>query len=125
MAALSDSLNAAYEVKEGRPWWKSRLIAAVLTLAFAIFTAVALLLVLAGGKMGAVPGGTTVRPGGRVRDSLEHRTPACRPGSRSHSGGPVVSVRTSEESEVEMDDAGQYRCRCLLQFATGKIYQRR
>jgi len=53
MAALSQSLNAAYEVKEGRPWWKSRLIAAVLTLAFAIFTAVALLLVLAGGRMGA------------------------------------------------------------------------
>ena len=53
MAALSHSLNVAYEVKEGRPWWKSRLIAAVLTLAFAIFTAVAMLLVLAGGRMGA------------------------------------------------------------------------
>ena len=53
MAALSQGLKAAYEIKEGRPWWQSRLIAAGLTLAFAIFTAAALILVLAGEKIGA------------------------------------------------------------------------
>ena len=52
MAALSDGLNRAYEIKDRRPWWKARLIAIGLTFLFAIFTATALVLILVGGKIG-------------------------------------------------------------------------
>jgi membrane protein len=46
MGAISESLNAAYEVKETRPYWKVRLVAIGLTasLALLIVTALALLL---------------------------------------------------------------------------------
>jgi len=52
MAAVSAGLNAAYEIDDGRPWWKRRLIAIGLTLAFAVFTVSALALVLAGSEIG-------------------------------------------------------------------------
>jgi membrane protein len=52
MAAVSGALNAAYEVRDERPWWKSRLIAIGLTIAFAFFTVTALVVILAGGKIG-------------------------------------------------------------------------
>jgi membrane protein len=52
MAALSDGLNRAYEIEDGRPWWKARLIAIGLTILFAIFTATALALILVGGRIG-------------------------------------------------------------------------
>ncbi len=52
MSAVCDGLNAAYEVKDGRPWWKVKLLAIGLTVAFAVFTVLALILVLLGGKIG-------------------------------------------------------------------------
>jgi len=52
MAAITDGLNAAYEIKDTRPWWKVRLLAVLLTIAFAIFTMTGLTLVLAGGRFG-------------------------------------------------------------------------
>jgi membrane protein len=52
MAAVSAGLNAAYEINDGRPWWKTRLIAIGLTLAFAVFTVSALVVILAGGEIG-------------------------------------------------------------------------
>src|SRR5688572_27653646 len=36
MGAISDTLNAAYAVKEQRPWWKVRLVAIVLTIMVSI-----------------------------------------------------------------------------------------
>ena len=36
MAALMDALNSAYEVKEGRPFWKARLVALGLTVAICV-----------------------------------------------------------------------------------------
>ena len=51
MGAISDSLNAAYHVKETRPWWKRRLIAIGLTLVLAVLIISALVLVLSGGKI--------------------------------------------------------------------------
>lgn len=54
MAAVSDGLNAAYEIKDERPWWRKRLIAIGLTIAFALFTVTALVLVLLGGKIGSL-----------------------------------------------------------------------
>jgi membrane protein len=52
MVAVAAGLNAAYEIKDARPWWKIRLTAAGLTVAFSAFTVIALALVLAGGKIG-------------------------------------------------------------------------
>lgn len=49
--AIGNSLNAAYAVKETRPWWKTRAIAVGLTLGFATLTVVALVLVLYGGRI--------------------------------------------------------------------------
>ncbi len=51
MLAIIDTLNAAYHVREARPWWKSRLIAVALTLALGVLIISALMLVLYGGQV--------------------------------------------------------------------------
>ena len=48
MVALIDALNRAYDIEEGRAWWKVRLLAIGLTLALAVFMLVAFSLVLVG-----------------------------------------------------------------------------
>jgi membrane protein len=48
MGAISESLNAAYDLKETRPWWKVRLIAVGLTLALSFLIVSSLVLVLYG-----------------------------------------------------------------------------
>ena len=40
MTAIIDTLNQAYDIQEGRPWWKVRLIAIGLTVALAVFIVV-------------------------------------------------------------------------------------
>ena len=52
MGAISESLNAAYNVKETRPWWKARLYTIGLTIALSILIISALVLVLYGGTIG-------------------------------------------------------------------------
>jgi membrane protein len=51
MGALTESLNVAYEVRETRPWWKSRLVAVVLTIVLSILILSALVLILFGGHI--------------------------------------------------------------------------
>jgi membrane protein len=51
MGALTDALNVAYEVRETRPWWKSRLIAVALTIVLSVLILSALVLVLFGGHI--------------------------------------------------------------------------
>lgn len=51
MLAIIDTLNSAYHVREARPWWKSRLVAAALTLALGVLIISALVLVLYGGQV--------------------------------------------------------------------------
>jgi membrane protein len=48
MVAIIDTLNNAYDVEEGRPWWKVRLTAILLTVGVAIFILVSFALVLVG-----------------------------------------------------------------------------
>jgi membrane protein len=48
MMGLIDALNRAYDIEEGRPWWKVRLLALVLTIALAAFVLIAFALVLVG-----------------------------------------------------------------------------
>jgi membrane protein len=48
MTAIIDTLNAAYDVQEGRPWWKVRLIAIGLTIGVALFILLSFALVLVG-----------------------------------------------------------------------------
>jgi membrane protein len=48
MTAIIDTLNRAYGVEEGRPWWKVRLTAILLTMGVALFILVSFALVLAG-----------------------------------------------------------------------------
>ena len=50
--ALAQALNAAYEVRETRPWWKQKATIVGLTLALAALIIIALVLVLYGGKIG-------------------------------------------------------------------------
>ena len=52
MNAIGQSLNAAYDVRETRPWWKLRLISIALTVALTTFILCALLIVLYGGRLG-------------------------------------------------------------------------
>jgi membrane protein len=49
MNSMISTLNAVYGVKEGRPWWKVRLLAIALTVAIAVFVTSALGVVLLGG----------------------------------------------------------------------------
>ena len=50
------ALNRAYDIEEGRPWWKVRLVAIGLTIGAAAFVLIALSLVLAGPTLAEVPG---------------------------------------------------------------------
>lgn len=52
MASLMAALNVAYDAEDGRPWWKRRLIAIVLTVVFSVFTLCGLLLLVFGGQIG-------------------------------------------------------------------------
>lgn len=52
MAAISDSLNAMYGVRESRPWWRVRVGAVGLTVALAVLIILALLIILYGGGIG-------------------------------------------------------------------------
>jgi membrane protein len=48
MTSIISTLNAAYDIEEGRPWWKVRLIAMALTVGAALFILVSATLVIAG-----------------------------------------------------------------------------
>ena len=48
MVAIIDTLNRAYDLEEGRPWWQVRLTAIALTSAMAVFILVSFALVIAG-----------------------------------------------------------------------------
>jgi membrane protein len=48
MTAIIDTLNTAYDIEEGRPWWKVRLTAIGLTVGVALFILVAFGLILLG-----------------------------------------------------------------------------
>lgn len=54
MGAIGDTLNAAYGVRESRPFWKLRLISLGLTTALAALTITALALMLYGSQIGEV-----------------------------------------------------------------------
>jgi membrane protein len=51
MTSIIDTLNAAYDIQEGRPWWKVRVTAVALTMGVALFILVSFTLVLAGPTM--------------------------------------------------------------------------
>ena len=51
MGAITEALNIAYDVKESRPWWKTRLQAIGLTMSLSVLIISALLLVLYGGRI--------------------------------------------------------------------------
>jgi len=48
IVSICDALNRAYDIEEGRPWWKVRLTAIALTIGLAVFVVVSLLLVMVG-----------------------------------------------------------------------------
>jgi membrane protein len=48
MSAIINTLNAAYDIDEGRPWWKVQLTAVLLTLGVALFILISFALVIIG-----------------------------------------------------------------------------
>ena len=48
VVSMCTTLNAAYDITEGRPWWKVRLIAVGLTIGLAIFVLISMALIIAG-----------------------------------------------------------------------------
>ena len=48
IVAITDAMNRAYDIEEGRPWWKVRLTAIALTISLALFVLIAFTLVLVG-----------------------------------------------------------------------------
>src|SRR5512132_1229993 len=51
MVSIISTLNAAYDIQEGRPWWKVRAIAMALTVGVALFILTSFALVLAGPQL--------------------------------------------------------------------------
>jgi membrane protein len=51
MGAITQALNASYDVKESRPWWRQRAVAIALTMALSVLVIAALLLMLWGGEL--------------------------------------------------------------------------
>src|SRR6185436_3702274 len=51
--AIISTLNQAYDIQEGRPWWKVKLTAIGLTIALGVFIVVSMALVLVGPVLGA------------------------------------------------------------------------
>ena len=58
MVAATSALNAAYDIEEGRPWWKVRLVAIGLTVALAVFFLLSFSLVLVGPTVAEYLGNT-------------------------------------------------------------------
>jgi membrane protein len=52
MASIMTALNIAYDVKDGRPWWKRRGLAVLLTLGFGLLIMIALVLLVFGPMLG-------------------------------------------------------------------------
>jgi len=52
MDAIISTLNQAYDIQEGRPWWKVKLMAIGLTLALAVFIVISMMLVMVGPTLG-------------------------------------------------------------------------
>jgi membrane protein len=52
VTAIMDSLNRAYDVEEGRPFWKVRLMAVLLTIGLSVFIIVSLILLTFGPQIG-------------------------------------------------------------------------
>jgi membrane protein len=59
IVSIVGALNRAYDIEEGRPWWKVRLVAIGLTLGVAVFVLMALSLVLAGPSLAETLGRQT------------------------------------------------------------------
>jgi membrane protein len=57
LVALIGALNRAYDIDEGRPWWKVRLTAILLTIGLALFIVAAFTLVVAGPELGEAAAG--------------------------------------------------------------------
>lgn len=51
LGAITETLNNAYDLKESRPWWKQRLTAISLTIALSVLIILALVLIVAGGRI--------------------------------------------------------------------------
>src|SRR5678815_5579340 len=51
LGAITESLNTAYDLKETRSWWKQRLTSIGLTMALSVLIILALVLVVAGGRI--------------------------------------------------------------------------
>jgi membrane protein len=51
MIAMISAMNHAYDIEEGRPWWKVRLTAIALTVALSLFIVVAFTLIVAGPQL--------------------------------------------------------------------------
>jgi membrane protein len=52
ITAIIDALNRAYDVEEGRPWWKVRIIAILLTVGLSLFMIVSIVLLTFGPQIG-------------------------------------------------------------------------
>ena len=53
VTAITDSLNRSYDVEEGRPFWKVRLMAILLTISLSVFIIVSLILLTFGPQIGS------------------------------------------------------------------------
>lgn len=51
MVAVIGAMNRAYDIEEGRPWWRVRLMAIGLTIALTVLIVIAFTLIVAGPQL--------------------------------------------------------------------------
>src|SRR5262245_66396991 len=53
VVAIIDALNRSYDVQEGRPWWRVRGVALLLTIGLCLFIVLAMVVMLFGPQLGS------------------------------------------------------------------------
>ena len=116
--AIMDNLNRAYDVEEGRPFWKVRGIAILMTIGINIFIAISMVLLIFGPQIGGWIA-SQVGLGTVFQTRLEHPALAgdCPVAHCGHGAPLLLCARRRAEVEVDYAGISFYRycdyCGCL------------
>ena len=113
LVSIVDALNRAYDIEEGRPWWKVRLVAVGLTVGVAVFVLGALSLVMAGPALADVLGNATGW-GTPFEWAWAGPAMAARLCARGDGHRTRLLLRTRRRAGLELDHARRSGGHCAL-----------
>ena len=113
MTAIIDTLNQAYHVREGRAWWRVRLIAVGLTVVLVAFTLIAVAVMMTGSDAGGL---SRERPGRAAALRLVVGDRGVAPRLRVDGDGARVDLllRARRAAAMDVDHAGLNRGHALV-----------